>query len=345
MANCNKLFLDFDNDLRPNKKKRDRISTSRETIRNKIRNHFNENHPDYTPYFWIQGSANQRVNTVILYKDNTCDLDDGVYFFGEIDVEAKTLQGWVKDAVHGATNTDPKHKRKCIRVIYQDDYHIDLPVYNKLDKDDQEEIPNLADKKDGFSESDPKAFVEWFHDQKDDNRQLVRVVKYLKAWGDNIRNKMPTGLALSLLAVECITANERDDIALKDTIRAIKEKLTLTWMLKMPTAPNDDLFSNYEDDKKEYILEKLDAFIADAESALDETNQLKASNLWQKHLGNRFPEGKDEDIEAKENALKEKASILASSPYIKNNGEITNDKERGKAVPDTKNYGGKLQQE
>ncbi|MBO6622409.1 MAG: hypothetical protein JJ892_11985 [Balneola sp.] len=342
MANCNKLFLDFNNDLRPDKKKRDRISTSREELRRKIRSYFIENHPDYTPYFWIQGSANQRINTVILYKDNTCDLDDGIYFFGEIAVSAKTLQGWVKDAVEGVTKIDPIHKRKCIRVIYQDDYHIDLPVYNKLDKADQTEIPNLADKNDGFSESDPKAFAEWFHEQKDDDRQLVRIVKYLKDWGDNIRNKMPTGLALTLLAVECFSENERDDIALNDTLKKIKDKLDNSWVLTMPTSPYDDLFSSYDDDKKKYIIDKLSGFISDAKSALDEPNQLKASKLWQKHLGDRFPNGKDEDVEAKEKALLEKASILASTPYVKKDGEVTSNRNEGKLIPDTKNYGGKV---
>ncbi len=340
MANCNKLFLDFNKDLRPSSTKIDRMKTSREHIRDKIRDYFMENHPEYSPHFWIQGSANNKVKTQILYKDDTCDLDDGVYFFREPDVEAKTLQGWIKDAVNGVTSTTPQHRRKCIRVIYQDAYHVDLPVYCKSDKDDDSIPPELADKEGGFSPSDPKDFVEWFHCEKDEERQLVRIVKYLKAWGDNIRNKMPTGLALSLLAVDCISINDRDDIAIKETLLAIKEKLDNDWTLKMPTTPNDDLFENYDDEKKEYIMEKLGAFIDDAEEALNEPNQQKASKLWKNHLGKRFPLGKDEDTDAKENALKEKSAILSSNAFVNRDGKITDDSSTGKSVPDTKNYGG-----
>lgn len=342
MANCNKLFLDFNKDLRPSKTKRGRMRTSREDLRDKIRDYFKENHSDYSPHFFIQGSANKLVNTQILYKDNTCDLDDGVYFFRNPDVEAKTLQGWVKEAVEDATDTVPQHRRKCVRVIYQDDYHIDLPIYCKPDKDDDSVPPELADKEDEFSQSDPKEFVEWFHNEKDKDKQLVRIVKYLKAWGDKIRNKMPTGLALSVLVAECIICNERDDVALKDTLVAIKSRLDSSWKLEMPTIPHDDLFSGYDDNKKDYIFEKLDAFIEDAKKALNEPNQLKASKLWRKHLGKRFPEGKDEDTDAKEEALKKKAAILSSNPFVGRDGKVTDDSKAGKPIPDTKNYGGKI---
>ncbi len=38
----------------------------------------------------------------------------------------------------------------------------------------------------------------------------------------------------------------------------------------------------------------LDSFIEDADKASNEANYLKASRLWQRHLGDRFPDGKDE---------------------------------------------------
>lgn len=333
--------MDFNKDLTPGKTKKDKIMTSRENVRQNIRDYFKENHSEYEPFFKIQGSSHQLINTVILYKDDTCDLDDGVYFFREPDVTAKTLQGWVKKAVENVkTKTTPEHRRRCIRVKYKNDYHIDLPVYYKLKKDDDSEHPELADKEDGFSPSDPKEFADWFHKQKDEDRQLVRVVKYLKAWGDNIRNKMPSGLAMTLLACNGIQANERDDIALKKTLRNIKANLKNSWELKMPTCPGDDLFAGYDDDKKDYIISQLDSFIEDASLAIDEPNELEASKLWAKHLGQRFPEGKDEDTSEKEKALREKASILGgTTPYVNSKGRVTDDPKSGKKIPDTKNYG------
>lgn len=264
------------------------------------------------------------------------------YFFKEPDVTAKTLQEWVLDAVEGITDTDPSHKKRCIRVIYQDDYHIDLPVYYKLDKDDDSEHPKLAVKDEGYEESDPKKFIEWFNDQKDDDGQLIRIVKYLKAWGDNIRNKMPSGLVLTLLACECIQYDDRDDEALRKTLKQIKRKLNISWYLTMPAycPDNSNLLGGYDQVKKDYIMEKLEDFIGDANEAIDEeSNQLKASQLWESHLGPHFPEGEDEDMDKKENALRNKASAIASGAYTTSEGEITDEDKDNKRNRDHNFFG------
>jgi hypothetical protein len=57
----------------------------------------------------------------------------------------------------------------------------------------------------------------------------------------------------------------------------------------MPTTPKDDLFSNYDETFKKNFFSALDDFIADANAAIDEECQEKASKKWQKHLGDRFP--------------------------------------------------------
>jgi len=41
------------------------------------------------------------------------------------------------------------------------------------------------------------------------------MVKYLKGWGDHKRNKMPSGLAMTILAAENTKHNERDDIRIE----------------------------------------------------------------------------------------------------------------------------------
>lgn len=79
MANCNKLFHDFNKELNLTDSKKDSLRTSRDNIREAIEHHFKEEHPEYVPHFWIQGSY--KMNTVIRYKDDTCDVDDGVVLF------------------------------------------------------------------------------------------------------------------------------------------------------------------------------------------------------------------------------------------------------------------------
>lgn len=290
MANCHELFQNYHEEIRIGKTKKERMITSKNRLRSRIRKWFSDNRPEYEPKFFIQGS--HKMKSGIRTKDDICDLDDGIYFFREPDVTATTLQGWVWDAVNDYTDTAPEHRKKCIRSIFSGDYEIDHPVYYKIDGQPY----RIAVKDNGFEDSDPKAMVDWFDKRKDKNGKLIRDVMYLKGWSDNKRNKMPSGLAMTILAAnakEKIVLNERDDITLKDILKEIKKALDLRFECIVPAAPYDNLFQDYDNTRKNNFLTALNDFINDAEEALKEENQLRASKLWRKHLGNRFPEGED----------------------------------------------------
>lgn len=296
MANCNDLFQDFHAEISIGKSKKERMMTSKNGLRSRIRKWFKDNHSDYEPKFYIQGSY--KMKTGIRTKDDICDLDDGIYFFREPDVTATTLQTWVWNAVNGYTSTTPEHRKKCIRSVFASDYEIDHPVYYKVDGQNY----RLAIKNTGFEESDSKEMVDWFNQQKDNVGRLIRNVKYLKAWCDNKRSKMPNGLAMTILASNAkakIVLNDRDDITLKDILKEIKKTLDIKFECIVPAVPNDDLFANYDEPRKNNFLTALSNFIDDAEKALKEENQLSASKLWRKHLGDRFPEGEDKKEEPK----------------------------------------------
>jgi len=312
MANLNPEFQDFLSNITINKSKKDKLKKAKDALREKITKHFDENHPDYDPEFFIQGSY--KMYTMIRTKDDTCDLDDGVYFFREPDVTPETLQRWVKNAVEDHTNTPPQHHKKCIRVIYAGDYNIDLPVfYEKKKHQNGNPIKDpktyLAQKTDGWRIDDPDGFVKWFEKQKDSSRQLIRVIKYLKAWCDYKANKMPSGLEITLLATKYISYHQRDDISLKNTLEAIQNGLNNQWVCRMPTEPKDDLFEDYSDTRKKNFLDALEKFIQDATKALEEENYQDASKKWRKHLSKeRFPLGKDEIDENQKQANKNRAN-------------------------------------
>lgn len=292
MADCHNLFQKFNEEISLTPTKKSSMTTSKDALRERIRKHFKKEHPDYEPKFFIQGSY--KMKSGIRTKDDICDLDDGVYFFRKPDVTATTLQGWVWDAVNGYTSTTPEHRKKCIRNIFAGDYEIDIPVYCKEDGKEYQ----LAVKNGGFEDSDPKAMVDWFNSEKDSNGQLLKIVKYEKAWGDFKRNKMPSGLAMTILGTNAkrkIVYNKRDDITLRDTLKEIKKALDIEFTCKVPVTPKDDLFADYDDTRKDNFLNALQSFIDDADEAIKEPNQLKASKLWRKHLGDRFPLGKDEN--------------------------------------------------
>lgn len=242
------------------------------------------------------------------------------------------------EAVEEATSEKPQHRRKCVRVLYMGDYHIDLPIYYKESETDNAENPHLAVKNTGWSVSDPKEFKDWFNRQKDEKGQVTRIARYLKAWCDNRNKKMPSGLAMTVLACRNINHDDRDDICLKNTLQAIKNSLERNWSCVMPTTPNDDLLENYSG-SKDYFFESINSFIEDAEQAIQEDNQRKASKWWQKHLGSYFPDGEDRDVDKQESALNEiAATILAGNAKLDSRGTIQ--QHSGISHQPHKNYGG-----
>ncbi len=312
MANCHALFKEFDGKLDILSSKKDKMMTSRENLRERIRNHFAEKHSAYVPSFYIQGSY--KLGTCIRTKDDHCDLDDGVYFKSNPDnVTGKTLQNWIVDAVDGTTDASPIHKNKCVMVNYQAGYNIDLPVM-VFDKE-VDAHPHLAVRDGDFKDDDPKEFVDYYKTRK--TEQKNRMVRYLKAWCDNVRESMPSGISMTVLTQNHYQRDDRDDVALKFLLVEMEKTLNESFRCLMPTTPGDDLFGNYSESKKKNILDRLHAFVEDAKAAVDESNQLKASKLWRKHLGDRFPLGEDKDEETSAKLGSLRSVIGTSTPYWK----------------------------
>lgn len=290
MANCNDLFQDYHNEISIGAAKNTKMKGSKAGLRKRIKKWFSENHPNYTPQFYIQGSYKMKI--AIRTAQDICDLDDGIYFFRQPDVAATTLKEWVRQAVDGYTGTAPENRKKCVRSVFVNDYEIDHPVYYKIDGQDY----RIAVKDKGWEDSDPKAVVDWFVSNKDNDGRLVRIVKDLKGWADNQDFKMPSGLALTILATNAknkITLSDRDDISIKDILKEIKKALAISFTCVVPATPYDDLFKDYDPTRKEKFLNALNEFIKDADEALKLANKKAASKLWRKHLGNRFPLGED----------------------------------------------------
>lgn len=302
MADLHSLFETFHTNIRITQTKKNKLRNSKDALRMQIVSYFKEHHPEYVPKFRIQGSY--KMGSAIRTKDDTCDLDDGVYFLRKPDVSPTILQTWVFNAVEGHTK-EQVHRKKCISVLYFENnveiYNIDIPVYYKLD----DKAPQLAIKNGEWSESDPKEMTEWFVRKKKQKSQVAKIVRHLKSWCDHVREKMPSGLAMTVLACNAIENvswyDKRDDVTLKNMLKEIRRVLKIKFECIVPAIPNDDLFAHYDEAKRQSILQRLDDFISDAEAALEEKNELKASRLWRKHLGNRFPEGEDKNQETNSN--------------------------------------------
>jgi len=321
MADLHQTFIDFIDKikLQPNDKKQ--LKRSKDTIRKDIKNYFKKKNSQYKVRFLGQGSYS--MHTTIIPKDGDYDIDDGVYIFGNIDDKptCQQVHSWINNAVKNRTNQNNISKNTCIRVQYANNYHIDLPIYYKIDgeddkvKLDDKDIPKFAHKKDGWIDSDPYAFRLWFEEKSKDKPQLKRIVRYLKAWSDNKSSlNLPSGMVFTILASENYMSDERDDVALLKTLERIQKSIDdsrskrAKYTCFRPTVDKtENLLEKYSSKTtKENFLTALNNFINSGEKAINLRGKKDACAKWQKHLGDRFPcssiKENDSDI-AKEFAI------------------------------------------
>lgn len=313
MADCDKLFKEFDEKIKLSSSKKNSLRTSRNSLREKVRAKFKaEGHE--VKFHW-QGSF--AMNTVITPEDCDYDIDDGIYLLVEQEPEVaiSTLHSWVAEAAANHTEQPPIDKDPCVRVRFKEGYHVDLVIYYKKEF----EHPYLAHKRDGWIVSDPKKFMEWFNGKIDADGQLKRIVRYLKGWRDHLRGDMPSGLILTILATNNIMFNNRDDVAFLQTMKNIHNVLNFSassFVCYRPTIPHEDLFADYSETRKNYFLDRLSSFISSGEKALEESDPDEACQRWQKHFGERFGQS------AKE--VKSTTNILIKSDPPRPYGTITN---------------------
>lgn len=306
MANLHETFTEFDSIIKLNSTKKTSLRTSRNSIRDDIRKYFKEKRDKHSVSFKGQGSF--MMNTTIKPISSEYDLDDGVYIFGKEEDRptCQTAHNWILEVVKNRTSSESLDKNTCVRVVYKSDYHVDLPIYYKVDKSDDEyslddEIPQLAHLSKGWIESDPYAFKKWFDDQAKGKPQLKRIVRYLKAWSDKKQNdnsglRFPSGMVFTILASNNFVQDERDDVSLLETLKAIQKDIDDIRFYKSyecyrPTVDkNENLLNKYSaKTTKENFLNALDSFIKSGDQAMELESKKDACAKWQKHLGNRFP--------------------------------------------------------
>jgi hypothetical protein len=323
--NTHKLFSGFDSTIRLNDSKIAKLKSNRKALRDKIRAHFKTN--DWgTPKFYSQGSFPLNTNLNPIKKTTSdgdvkeeYDLDDGVYFIcPESDrKEPATYHDRINKAVDGHADS-VVDKTTCVRVIYADGHHIDLPSY-WLEKDGN--TPQLTHKSKGYIDSDPKAFKNWVDGKisnANSNGQLRRIIRYFKAWKDyredkNTSLKLPSGFILTILSCQKFSQNNRDDLAFKNTAEAIKTTLNASFTCYRPTVPtNEELLMNYS---KDTVLKELGDLINNAQKALDSDCEKEASEYWRNVFGDRFPLGKEKDDNSTKSTNTQTTRTKVSAPW------------------------------
>ncbi|EDP97665.1 CBASS cGAMP synthase [Kordia algicida OT-1] len=310
MATLHKEYNAFLKKVRLTNNRKKKLKKSRRKLRRTIRDWFSENKPKrLQPKFGSQGSftMNTIINPIPIPVENEdkklvkYDLDDGIYFIEKPNEDNRekidTWHDWVYKAVNNHTTEETIRKKTCVRVVFVDGHHIDLPIYYQISENG---TPELAHRSKSWIESDPKKFTEWYNEQAEGKPQITRIVQYIKAWKNfreqkNTNLKLPSGFAFTILVVNNYYADNKDDVAFRETVRAIHTKLSNNFECRRPTTPkNEDIFSDFSETKKSNTLETLKNLLKDCDRADEEDNFKTASEfLRDNQFGGRFPKGDD----------------------------------------------------
>lgn len=288
-SDCHDNFLRFNDTISISSEKVSDLRSAHNTIRDKLTNYFS-NYPHIPPIqFFIQGSY--KMGTVVENLNQFSDIDLGVYFQEKPNIEISTLQWHMKQALSGHTSKGVEVKKMCVRLNYVRDFHIDLPIYYK----NFGKI-YFGTKSDGWKKSDPKDFIKWFKEITQNKPQLIRIIRYLKAWSDyrkyETKKKYPSGLVLTLWAIEYYEEDQRDDVAFVYTCDKILEYLDdnyqSDWKAKMPVAPYDNTLNRLTKNQKEYFYNDFKEMIEEAIEAIGSSSNSTAKYKWKEIFGYRF---------------------------------------------------------
>lgn len=297
MNDLSGLFKKFNENISLTDTYKKKIRTGRDAIRTKIDNYFVDEGLK-KPKHHTQGSY--PMHTAILpLDDEDFDLDNGVYLQGYEEDQTSwplvsDVHKLVEKAVEGHTK-DISDKDTCVRVSYQDKYHIDLPIYIMGKDDDGEKAAFLAHKTKGWIISDPKAFRVWFNKgvQESEDNRLRRIVKYFKQW-IHLNDINISGMAITILASEQFTAEEDDAQTLLKVTTDILDKLETDFECFKPVRPKDeDLLSGIDYFQQDSILKSI-RNLKDklAESIFESENEKDSSMILRDLFGSdRFPLG------------------------------------------------------
>lgn len=246
----------------------------------------------------LQGSI--AMHTANKSTNNDYDIDIAV-IFEEGDLPASPLEARkrVAEAIKRKANgfsRDPEARTNAVTIWYSLGYHVDIAVYRRRENWlGQETIEHAgAD----WTPRDPKTVTDWFIGEVSTQspekglfvtpqvapKQMRRIVRWIKAFTKGREGwNLPGGFIISALVCECYRRhNDRDDIALYNTLQAIESRLKLDCRVFNPVDSSQELT-----DKPKFLKQvknlrrRLGSVLSKLDVLFDDNcNNEKANKAW-----------------------------------------------------------------
>lgn len=258
--------------------------------------------------FKSQGSY--AMKTMVQHPQKDYDIDDGVYFDKEVLVGARgaemtALQArqMVRDAIDdGSFKTPPEVRKNCVRVYYAAGYHVDVPVYRRITTKDVfgNETHHYELASSEWKRSDARDVTAWFDEENaaqspdtGNGRQLRRITREIKKYArsrGSWSTQILSGFGITKLVTECFRGNaDREDKALYDTMKAIRDRLKLNLVVEHPVTLGEAITKGTDDPKARFLRDKLTEAINNLVPLFEpDCTREKALKCWDKVFNTTF---------------------------------------------------------
>lgn len=351
MYNCaNDLLAYHDDRVTLPQAERTNMRERRDANRERLKKGLKDKGKPTPREFASQGSYAMKTMTQHPAKDY--DIDDGVYFdkavlVGERGAEMTALQArqMVRNALDdGSFKTPPEVRKNCVRVYYFAGYCVDVPVYRRVTTKDifgNESYHHELASSD-WKRSDARDVSKWFEDENTkqspdtvNGRQLRRVVREIKKYArsrESWSSQILSGFAITKLVTECFRGDIwREDRALYDTMKAIRDRLSWNLVVEHPVTPNETITNGTDDPRARFLRARLtDAIDMLAPLFEHDCTRTKALKCWDKVYSTTFFSDRDESKSEKKSALLKAASVAPpAAVFTFPNAPRADDKPRG----------------
>jgi hypothetical protein len=258
----------------------------------------------YPTRSWLQGSYKFGTQVRPTSKFGEFDIDLGIYFEWEGNPDAagydpSELQGLVQGCLERYANGRAEiksivrpPKKRCCRIHYKDNFHIDVPCYHLDPTRDHRSLATL----DGWEKSDPKALYVWFRDsfEEADRAKVRRQIKYLKAWAAlkwKTDAGRPSSVLLTVLGAEAakrVPLSQPDDDLLISILNDIHRRMVANPVISNPKNKTENL-NQLEHAQNLEFVERLSKFKDIADRAREAAEESTAAVIWAEAFEHFFP--------------------------------------------------------
>lgn len=251
----------------------------------------------------VQGSM--AMATVTQNESNDYDIDVAIVFEkDQLPPGTTATKNMIVNALKRKCKNfkkEPTAKTNCVRIEYQEGYHIDFAIYRRYKKNESDDTYTYEHCGSEWRERNPRAITKWFLDANTEkNYQLREVVRLLKMFSKSRDGwvNMPGGLIQSVLADEKFQSYERMDECFYYTIKAIRDRLLWNKEVVNPTDPTKSLkLVSKDDTKMDNLYNRLNEKLSKLEILFDDTcTDLQAIEAWEAFFNHSYWTTQKEEI-------------------------------------------------